>query len=164
MNTTGVAESAPSDRAAVWDEAQARQWEFDFDLETDFLAVRAQNPMPYSFDSDGCSVPPAVSWATAYDARFLSACKRHDFGYQNFGRRLHIDQTAATQDAINAKFLADMYATCASNPEWNQTQCRDRAEMFRSMVVRHADDGFNSNEEWSWSENYDNPELLPPGS
>lgn len=55
-NALGDAASQPSDPFPVWDESEARNWQFNSSLQQ-FLAVRANNTYPYSFDSDGCSFP-----------------------------------------------------------------------------------------------------------
>jgi hypothetical protein len=156
VNSGGESESSQSPNAPVWDEAQARAWAFQAEM-SEFLAVRKLNPMPYSFDSDGCSLPPVAKPLTPYDTRFVPACKRHDFGYQNFGRRLEIDQVEATKDEVNAQFLEDMQDICDAHPEWEQTTCEQTASFFQTTVDR-SDGGFWNDEIWTWSETVDNPE------
>jgi hypothetical protein len=138
--------------------AEAREWAFDYDLEDEFIEVRRQNPMPYSFDSDGCSVPIPLNWITAYDVRFEDACKRHDFGFQNLGRRLHISQTPVTQDDVNDQFMQDMKHICLNNPQWDLGHCYDAAEVFKARVEQFANNGFWGHEEWTWEPVPDNPE------
>lgn len=129
----------------------------------EFLQVRAQNIYPYSFDSDGCSVPPELRSASPYDERFIDACMRHDFGYQNFGRRLEISQNEATKDQVNDQFEVDMRAVCDTNNDWNRTSCYAAAEIFRFFVDELVDDGFWNDEEWTWSPDRCDPND-PPGS
>jgi hypothetical protein len=124
-NAAGHLESAESERVTVWNRAEVDQWQFEHSL-AEFLQVRKLNVYPYSFDSDSCSVPLSVR-PSPYDERFRDACKRHDFGYQNFGRRLEISQNEATKDQVNDRFKADMRAICDANDDWNPTSCHGAA-------------------------------------
>jgi hypothetical protein len=144
----------------VWNRPEVDQWEFESSLD-EFLQVRAQNIYPYSFHSDGCSTH-AASYVSPYDERFLDACMRHDFGYQNYGRRLEISQNEATKSEVNDQFEVDMRAICDANEEWNQSTCYTAIKIFR-LFVETVDSGFSVDQEWRWSPDRCDPGD-PPGS
>jgi hypothetical protein len=162
-NAAGALESEESQRVAVWNRPEVDQWEFE-DILAEFLQVRAQNPYPYSFDSEGCSSPEWVSYlgtlpaaVRAYgDAIFVDACKRHDFGYQNFGRRLHIDREEHIRSAIDTQFLEDMAAICTSRLDAGP--CLNVALAYAGLVALLARDGFFEDEDFTWDDSPNNPE------
>lgn len=146
VNTFAETDSEPSPVTGVWDLLQARNWEFAIDLDG-YIGVRAANSPPYSFDSDGCSTPlPQIQ---PWDERFDSACKRHDFGSQNFGRRLQIQQDEETRDEVNQQFLADMLTLCSENSEdWDDVACIDFALIYYGSV-NFVSSGFYDDEEFT---------------
>ena len=163
-NAAGHFESGLSERVTVWNRPEVDQWQFEDGLE-EFLQVRSQNPYPYSFDSEGCSSPEWASYlgtlpalVRAYgDAAFVDACKRHDFGYQNYGRRLRIDQKEHIRSAIDKQFLKDMASICISRPA-EVAVCPEVAVIYAGLVAAFARDGFFEDQDFKWDELPDNPE------
>ena len=122
----------------------------------EFVQVRRANPPPYSFDSDGCSDPtrPIHPW----EERFLDACKRHDFGSQNFGKRLHIQEDEQTRDAINQQFVDDMVYLCENHrQDWGYSACVQASNLYYQLA-NFRSDGFFGERPFTWRECYDNPE------
>lgn len=75
---------------------------------------------PFNWSDDGCSVPWGIkTLAAGYSSRFLNACKRHDFGYRNYGPRSALKLGSAGyfdyRKKIDGKFLNDMYSLSSSN-------------------------------------------------
>lgn len=136
------------------------EWQFQDSL-GQFLDVRSENPYPYSFGSDLCSPPPTVFGDAAYllipyDERFGNACKRHDFGYQNYGRRLKIEQVESIRQAIDDQFLEDMRSICEQS--FNVSDCRAAALIFHEAVRLGARNGFERDEEFVWDASPENAE------
>lgn len=68
----------------------------------------AKDPAYLEWDDDGCSLPRWVP----YTARFDKACKRHDFGYRNFGQDMDISPNDSRREMVDQQFLADMLNIC----------------------------------------------------
>lgn len=159
-NAAGELESQATERVTVWNRSEVDQWQFENSLEQ-FLQVRKQNPYPYSFDSDLCSSPEWARLLTSYQQEvFADSCKRHDFGFQNFGRRLRIDQQEYIRDRINRKFLDDMIDSCADEPPALRLNCQTVADAFYVAVSLSPQgyESFHEQENFSWDSDYDNPE------
>lgn len=155
VNEFGAVSSDPSPVTGVWDEDQARAWEFSISLE-EFIDVRRENPPPYSFDSEGCSDP--FRFAHPWDERFRDACKRHDFGSQNFGKRLEISKDEPTRDEVNQQFVDDMIYLCEKHQDqWNYATCLQFGNLY-FQFVNALSGGFYGEHPFIWSECYDNPE------
>jgi hypothetical protein len=164
FNAAGDREVEFAERVTVWNEQEVDQWQFEFDMQ-EFLQIRKLNPYPYSFGSDLCSVPPEYAWLTLlYDQIFQDACKRHDFGSQNYGRRLHIRRTEETRNAINAVFRDDMIDACVNafpGPGLASARagCTTEALAFYGLVSSPPGrDGFYSDESFTWKSGIDNAE------
>lgn len=70
---------------------------------------------PFQWDSDGCSIVLDAYSPTIHDLE--SSCRRHDFGYHNYGHRVGIYQnTEAVRNEVDDNFLADMRYQCSSVP------------------------------------------------
>jgi hypothetical protein len=102
--TPTLADAAPVDPAAL--RRQADAW-MAAPLAT-FLSAKAAAPRPFDWSDDGCSVVPDHPLGLA----FRDACRRHDFGYRNYGRGLRLDPTPARRRQIDRRFLADLQASC----------------------------------------------------
>lgn len=119
--TTAPSQAAPS-RATV--KAAATKYAFSFGL-VKFLRTKRNKPYDARLDwSDNkCSAPFLKS---GIDALFGDACKRHDFGYRNFGNGPTFSANATTKKRIDDKFLADMRWICAKR-HGNSGSCRTAA-------------------------------------
>jgi len=171
-NIAGVSLPTASNKVAPWDEDDADNLAFEISL-SQFISTRAggledPNP-PYPPIRTRCrptGVRPKRSGTAAteffeyFDGVFADACKRHDFGYQNFGRRLHIRQTQETKDAVDSQFLEDMANICTlSFPAGPDRQtCLTAGAMYYEAVAvigpAIGRNGFIGHE--AWSHPYDN--------
>lgn len=163
-NAAGDLESPESDRVTVWNRSEVDEWEFEYSME-EFLEVRAENPYPYSFDSDHCSspwyayvVPISAAAATYGEANFVDPCKRHDFGYQNFGKRLKIAQNETTKQQVMDQFLEDMRAVCTTKPLGERQTCRTVAITWHKIISEAGDSSFYGDYDFVWDSQPDNPE------
>jgi hypothetical protein len=91
------------------------------------LAAFLKEPHAYPFDwtTDGCSGPFPTS-----NARFRTACVRHDFGYRNFGQAFKLDASASRKAAIDSRFYSDMAGICTPF----DTDCLDQARYYYDAV------------------------------
>ena len=76
------------------------------------------------WSSDGCSQVPDTG--PAFD--FTNPCRRHDFGYRNY-KKFRIF-TEANRKLIDAKFLADMRAHCATRSAFLRPSCYATAQTY----------------------------------
>lgn len=166
-NAAGDGDQLETERVAVWDRDAVDEWMFAHSVE-EFLSVRAQNRYPYSFDSDLCSPVPVVGeiiyFFTHYDELFADACKRHDFGYQNYGKRLKIDQTETMRDRIDLQLLEDTASVCLDTYPLNPKklgECTLVGAAFAGAVSVGASSGFEGDHPFIWSPMIDNPEPSP---
>lgn len=109
VTTNSPAQAAPT-RATV--KAAAEKYAFTMSL-PDFLRTKAKKPYDAVLDwgDDKCSAPFMKS---GLDAMFGDACKRHDFGYRNFGKGPTFGDNAATKKRIDDKLLWDMNWICTT--------------------------------------------------
>jgi len=92
-----------------------------------FLAHRrslARDPR-LDWSTDRCSAPLVGSRGQSFD--FTDACRRHDFGYRNYGR---LGLFEARRRAVDERFLADMRDHCATRPRWEMVRCLAWARTF----------------------------------
>lgn len=84
----------------------------------------------FAWADDGCSAP--ADWATAYwQGVFRNPCKRHDFGYRNFGKGLQLVSTGDQKARIDSKFREDMMSRCSRfSSESEIDDCRGAADAF----------------------------------
>lgn len=84
----------------------------------------------FAWKDDGCSAP--ADWATAYwQGVFRNPCKRHDFGYRNFGKGLQLASTGDQKARIDSKFREDMMSRCSRlKAESEINDCRGAADTF----------------------------------
>lgn len=96
-----------------------------------FLAVRAAEPPPFDWSSDGCtSTPP--TWATLFDG----PCEQHDFGYRNLGHGLRLSPAQSTRRWVDRRLLAELRRVCSerfSGPA-RLLRCRVRARLMYAAV------------------------------
>lgn len=95
-----------------------------------FLQVKSDAPAPYDWSDNGCSFPSWFPNRDTWNTRFLSACKRHDWGYRNFGKKF-FQPTDARRAQVDAVFLRDMRAICDAH-DW--TGCDTTANTAWSGV------------------------------
>lgn len=165
-NSAGETDSLPTLKFGPSSVSEALGWAFE-DTLGEFIAARAGGPRevdsappfpryPYSFESDGCSVEDvrqqagdaAGDLAEEYGAYFKPACQRHDFSYQNLGRRLHlVEQTEHVRFRIDNQFERDMNEICESRPDIDK--CKTAANIFWLFVRGFAHDGFYQAETWT---------------
>lgn len=172
FNESGGSGPSSSSIAAVWSESEAETIAFELTF-NEFLEIRSGGlesaeppypPYPYSFTSDGCSTEAPRQYFTYitgreatdeffdyWDEVFEEACYRHDFGYQNFGRRLHIRQTPATRSQIDEQFSHDMETICFirfSNNSGDFGSCEFMNGIYAGGVILFAENGFYGSEQW----------------
>ena len=96
-----------------------------------FLAARADPVRDPRLDwsTDGCSAPVLGDRGRTFD--FAAACLRHDFGYRNT-KRLGTFRHDRAQ--IDARFLADMTASCSHRPFWQRPACLRWALLYFGTV------------------------------
>ena len=89
----------------------------------------------FDWNQNGCSTP---SWTQPVTDRwnkvFTKACRRHDFGYRNFGHGLTLASTATMKARIDNNFHDDMYAICAHYDGKGAPYCTSWADDFYSGV------------------------------
>lgn len=114
----------------------------------DFLAKKKAHPAPYDWSDDGCSTPGLdAAWAP-WRSRFVNACKRHDWGYYNFGQAktsgltTWFDATDARRRSIDDRFLSDMRTICKDHLDWGLASCYAWAEVFYKGVRSGGGYGF----------------------
>lgn len=87
--------------------------------------------------SDACSAPVIRSTGRSFD--FMSACRRHDFGYRNLSR---IDRgrhwTAPMRRRVDDQFRRDMRESCSRRTALDKWRCLTWAEMFFRAVRIYA--------------------------
>lgn len=62
-----------------------------------------------NWTTDECSGPSVIS---VWSDEFANPCRRHDFGYRNFGSDKALDKTADRKSEIDAVFFSDMTKVC----------------------------------------------------
>jgi len=73
----------------------------------EFLAVKEQEPEPFDWGDDGCSVVGVL-----VPEEFNVVCTRHDFGYRNYGNGLRLGPDEAIRHWIDRTLLNDLQYTC----------------------------------------------------
>lgn len=120
---TNVSASAPTEAASTPSKAKLRKrakvLAFEMHLQTFRLVKNHQKfgrDTYFDWNDDGCSLPRQLkSIAHRWDRLFTPACKRHDFGYRNFGKGLMLASNAATKYGIDSQFLTDMKWLCTQS-------------------------------------------------
>jgi hypothetical protein len=97
-----------------------------------FLRAKAQAVPPFDWTDDGCSRAP--DRPMGFD--FAAACRRHDFGYRNFGHGLRLDPTEARRARLDARFHADLLAACVAVVRFVRSVCQHLAWLY-VQAVRH---------------------------
>ncbi len=91
----------------------------------------------FTWADNGCSAP--FDAITAYwQAVFERSCKRHDFGYRNFGHGLSLGSNDATKRRIDSRLLSDMRKQC-SNYGGDRASCYAVAQTFYEAVLHFGD-------------------------
>ncbi len=83
---------------------------------------------------NGCSAPwvyPAVPFGNRY---FMDACRRHDFGYRNFGSGLALDQSEDMRHRIDVQLLRDMRFICDNLGLVARVPCHEVATQYYAAV------------------------------
>lgn len=84
-----------------------------------------------NWTTDLCSGPAAFSpWVD----EFAAACRRHDFGYRNFGASSALDATEDRRSYVDDVFAADMETICGGQDPALQASCRFDADLFYTVV------------------------------
>jgi hypothetical protein len=95
---------------------RAKQLQFSYSL-AHFIKVKKtkKSAVDKKFDwhDNGCSSPFGALTAH-WEAVFDRSCKRHDFGYRNFGHGLALGSNDTTKRQIDARLLSDMRHQCSS--------------------------------------------------
>lgn len=86
----------------------------------------------FTWTDNGCSAPfGAITsyWSGVFDR----SCKRHDFGYRNFGHGLSLGSNDTTKRRIDSRLHADMDHQC-SNYDGSQGACYAASDSFYYAV------------------------------
>lgn len=103
------------------------------------FVIEADSPWHDSrlnWSTDFCSglAPLFIEWVN----EFLNACRRHDFGYRNFGMKdsssRALDPTEERRSLIDDRFLADMMDVCRKQHVLRRPSCRLAAAAFYDGV------------------------------
>lgn len=81
--------------------------------------------------TDLCSGPSVIS---IWDDDFADACRRHDFGYRNFGSAKALDKTPDRREFIDEVFADDMAAICEPSDGLLRASCLFDANVFYLAV------------------------------
>lgn len=85
----------------------------------------------FDWTTDLCSGPAVLSlWVD----EFADACRRHDFGYRNFGSGGALDETEERREWVDRIFAADLAAICEAQPPGPRLACGVDAEVFFTAV------------------------------
>lgn len=79
---------------------------------------------------NGCSTPPGVP----AQGSFSNPCRRHDFGFANFGKSRLLDPTEHRRLWVNNRFRADMLAVCKAKKGAAGTACRQIEPKYYHFV------------------------------
>jgi len=115
-------------------EKRARQLQFSYSLARFIKVKRADKSnldSRFTWKDNGCSAP---SIAAAWSKVFAKSCKRHDFGYRNFGHDLALQSTDAMKRRIDSRLYADMLNQCR-HYSGSQGDCRNAAWVFYQAVA-----------------------------
>ncbi|MBA2254601.1 MAG: hypothetical protein H0W07_05775 [Chloroflexi bacterium] len=106
-----------------------------------FLKAKGRAPGPFDWHDDGCSNSP--DRPEGYN--FLPACKRHDFGYRNYGHGLKASPLDSTRAYVNYRFKVDLYNECAKHSGPSGSYCRFIADGYVAAVVDFGGPSFYGN-------------------
>lgn len=95
-----------------------------------FLRAKAREPGPFDWSDNGCS---GVS-STPGGFNFLPACKRHDFGYRNYGNGLKASPLDSTRAFVDATFRQDLYDHCSRYGPSEAADCYTFANIYYAGV------------------------------
>lgn len=104
---------------------------------SDFVAAKEQRPLPFDWDDDSCA-------GNAPDLFAANPCKRHDFGYRNYGKGLQLQRDEDTRAWIDQILYEDILDECAK-PQFAPvaSYCRTQA-LVTYLAVRG-----NPTENWN---------------
>lgn len=104
---------------------------------TDFLVAKQIGLGPFIWTDDGCGgiVP---------DLFAANPCKRHDFGYRNYGKGLQLQRNETTRRWIDSILYENMLDECAK-PEYFfvPSACRSQAVIFYGFVRGNPNENWN---------------------
>ncbi|QUC16037.1 uncharacterized protein UV8b_00278 [Ustilaginoidea virens] len=107
-------------------EALTDRYLFELTL-PEFMAEReARNPESVNWNSDGCTDSPD----NPFHFPFLPACRRHDFGYNNY--RSQNRWAVSAKRRIDENFLMDLDFQCKS--VWATKACKALARVYYLAV------------------------------
>jgi hypothetical protein len=92
---------------------------------------------------DSCTPPSQVD--LIWRQSFRDACRRHDFGYNNFGKRMALDKNEDRRAFVDATFYNDMLGVCARRNPISGISCNTSALAFYNAVRVGGRRGFHSN-------------------
>ncbi|MCA1702491.1 MAG: phospholipase [Actinobacteria bacterium] len=91
-----------------------------------------------NWSTDLCSTLGPVIVGLLWVNHFLDACRRHDFGYRNFGQKAvdskRLEVTEARRAFVDKVFRADMLKVCAQRSWWQRSDCVATALRFYDGV------------------------------
>lgn len=101
---------------------------------TEFLAATGE--APFDWGSDGCTTPN-VKDLVKWNQTFENACRRHDFGYGNFGKGGVVEANPLNETVragIDGKFRQDMQDACRTMSLSKRLQCLAVASAYYNVV------------------------------
>jgi hypothetical protein len=118
VNTAGDSiTSEPSNPVRPLTEREALRQQADKYMMTsmnDFLLTKVDTPPPFNWSDDGCSFPPPAF----VPFQFQDPCRRHDFGYRNYGSSgLALSPTEDTRHWIDDVLFVDWLDTCGADKD-----------------------------------------------
>jgi hypothetical protein len=89
-----------------------------------------------NWNTDYCSGPDQLEFIAGgiWYERFWPACRRHDFGYRNFGGSGRLDPTSERRSYIDNVFRKDMNTVCSQQGFVGRQSCRGSAAAFYVSV------------------------------
>ncbi|MFC6153893.1 phospholipase A2 [Nocardioides yefusunii] len=103
-----------------------------------------------NWDHDGCSVPAGLSAVAPFQSTLYDACRRHDFGFANYGSSTldtdgkvkrkadksprKLDPTEPRRLSVNNVFKNDMTTVCAKQSGAKGTSCRKARDVYYNLV------------------------------
>ncbi|MBS44049.1 MAG: hypothetical protein CMH83_12980 [Nocardioides sp.] len=107
-----------------------------------FLQAKKNKPAPFNWSDNGCTNSPDKPGGF----NFLPACKRHDFGYANYGHgSVKAAPTDAVRKLVDDRFLADMRRVCNKYSGESYTKCQGYATAYHQAVRKAGGKAFYAN-------------------
>jgi hypothetical protein len=107
----------------------------------DFLRAKRRAPGPFDWNDNGCSSVDS----TPQGFNFLPACKRHDFGYRNYGNGLKASPKDSTREYVDQRFRQDLYNHCSRYQGSEASDCYAYAYSYYHGVRRLGGPHFYDN-------------------